>query len=283
MAVLKALRQPRYAAMTALMVLIGSACVLLGVWQLSRLDGKHRTNIDLRHNAKAAPVPVADLLRPASAAPGPGRVDVQFRRVTATGTYDSAHQSLLRNQTVNGVTGYLVVTPLHTDDVTLLVVRGFVTGPSGSVTAPVAPTGQVAITGRVWPAASKPDRGAGLPRGQVESINAVDQAKRLDASVLGGYAELLDGQPGGAGLTTIPPPDLSNPAGGAPELQHLAYVIQWFLFAALALAAPVVMMRAESSDSSREIDDEPETPTREQTADEARAAMLADRYGRPRR
>ena len=64
---------------------------------------------------------------------------MQFRRVTATGTYDSAHQSLLRNQTVNGVTGYLVVTPLRTDDVTLLVVRGFVTGPSGSVTAPVAP------------------------------------------------------------------------------------------------------------------------------------------------
>jgi cytochrome oxidase assembly protein ShyY1 len=281
--VLKALRQPRYAALTALMVLIAAICVLLGVWQLSRLDGKHRTNIDLRHNAKAAPVPVADLLRPASAAPGPGRVDVQFRRVTATGTYDSAHQSLLRNQTVNGVTGYLVVTPLRMGDTTLLVVRGFVTGSSGTITAPVAPPGQVAITGRVWPTATKNDRGAGLPRGQVESINAVDQAKRLGSSVLDGYAELLDGQLGSTGLTTIPPPDLSNPAGGAPELQHLAYVIQWFLFAVLALAAPVVMMRAESNDSSREIDDEPETPTREQTADEARAAMLADRYGRPRR
>jgi len=243
MAVLKALRQPRYAAMTALMVLIASVCVLLGVWQLSRLDGKHRTNIDLRHNAKAAAVPVADLLRPASAAPGPGRVDVQFRRVTATGTYDSAHQSLLRNQTVNGVTGYLVVTPLRTDGVTLLVVRGFVTGPAGTITAPAAPPGQVAITGRVWPAESKPDRGAGL--------------------------------------TTIPPPDLSNPAGGAPELQHLAYVIQWFLFAALALAAPVIMARAEAGHSTREIDDEDEPAA--PTAEQARAAMLADRYGRPHR
>ncbi len=282
MAVLKALRQPRYAAMTALMVLIASVCVLLGVWQLSRLDGKHRTNIDLRHNAKAAPVPVADLLRPASAAPGPGRVDVQFRRVTATGTYDGAHQSLLRNQTVNGVTGYLVMTPLRTGDATLLVVRGFVTGPSGSVSAPAAPPGHVAITGRVWPTESKPDRGAGLPRGQVESINAVDQAKRLDTRVLNGYAELLDGQPGGAGLTTIPPPDLSNPAGGAPELQHLAYVIQWFLFAALALAAPVIMARAEAGHSTREIDEEDE-PAAPPTAEQARAAMLADRYGRPHR
>jgi len=281
MAVLKALRQPRYAAMTALMVLIASICVLLGVWQLSRLDGKHRTNIDLRHNAKAAPVPVADLLRPASAAPGPRRVDVQFRRVTATGTYDSAHQSLLRNQTVNGVTGYLVVTPLRTGDVTLLVVRGFVTGPAGTITAPAAPPRQVAITGRVWPTATKDDRGAGLPRGQVESINAADQATRLGSSVLDGYAELFDGQPGGAGLTTIPPPDLSNPAGGAPELQHLAYVIQWFLFAGLALAAPIIMARAEAGHSTREIDDEDEPAP--PTADEARAAMLADRYGRPRR
>ena len=288
MAVLKALRQPRYAALTALMVLIASICVLLGVWQLNRLDGKHRTNINLRHNAKAAPVPVAELLRPAGAAPPPSRVDVQFRRVTATGTYDSVHQSLLRNQTVGGVTGYLVVTPLRTHGATLLVVRGFVTGATNTVTAPAAPSGQVAITGRVWPPATKPDRGGGLPHGQVESINSADQAKRLGTSVLDGYAELLDGQPGGAGLTTIPPPDLSNPAGGAPELQHLAYVIQWFLFAVLALAAPVVMARAEAGDSSREIDDELDEPapgpgTPEQTADEARAAMLADRYGRPRR
>ena len=285
-AVLKALRQPRYATLTALMVLVASVCALLGVWQLSRLDGKHRTNIDLRHNAKAAAVPVAALLRPAGSRPVPSRVDVQFRRITATGTYDGAHQSLLRNQTVNGVTGFLVVTPLRTDDATLLVVRGFVTETSSTITAPAAPPGRVAITARVWPAATEPDRGAGLPGGQVESINAVDQAKRLGSDVLDGYAELLDGQPGGAGLTTIPPPDLSNPAGGAPELQHLAYVIQWFLFAVLALAAPVVMARAEGGDSSREIDDEPDEPqepTREQTADEARAAMLADRYGRPRK
>ena len=281
---LKALRQPRYATLTALMVLVASVCALLGVWQLSRLDGKHRTNIDLRHNAKAVAVPVAELLRPAGAEPSPSRVDAQFRRVTATGTYDGAHQSLLRNQTVDGVTGYLVVTPLRTDDSTLLVVRGFVTGPSSTITAPAAPGGRMAITGRVWPTAAEPDRGAGLPRGQVESINAVDQAKRLGTAVLDGYAELLEGQPGGAGLTTIPPPDLSNPAGGVPELQHLAYVIQWFLFAALALAAPVVMVRAETGDPTRQLDDEDEPePAHERTADEARAAaMLADRYGRPR-
>ena len=43
----------------------------------------------------------------------------------------------------------------------------------------------------------------------------------------------------------IPAPDLSNPAGGAEEPQHAAYVVQWYLFGLLALAAPFVMAAAE--------------------------------------
>jgi hypothetical protein len=43
----------------------------------------------------------------------------------------------------------------------------------------------------------------------------------------------------------VPEPDLSNPAGGAAEWQHLAYVIQWFIFALLALAAPFALARHE--------------------------------------
>ncbi len=280
MTVLSALRQPRYAALSALMLVICTVCVLLGLWQLARLSEKHQTNIELRRNAHAAPVPVASLLHSASTGT-PHRVDVQFRQVTASGSYDGAHQSLLRNQTINGDTGYLVVTPLRTDGASLLVVRGFVTGASSSVTAPAPPAGPVTITARVWPSNSRPDDAAKLARGQVESINAAEQEQRLGTTVLGGYAQLVGTQPGGAGLVAIPPPDLSNPAGGAPELQHLAYVIQWFLFAALALAAPVVMVRAEAGHSTRQLDDDAPAPAL--SADEARAARLADRYGRAAR
>jgi hypothetical protein len=59
------------------------------------------------------------------------------------------------------------------------------------------------------------------------------------------YGVLIGGQPGTESLTVIPNPDLSNPAGGAVEPQHAAYVVQWFLFAALALAAPFVLATAE--------------------------------------
>jgi cytochrome oxidase assembly protein ShyY1 len=255
MAVLSVLRQRRYATLGALMLLIATLCVLLGVWQLARLSEKHDTNITLRRNAHVAPVPVGTLLRPADDGPPPGRTQVQFRQATAGGTFDGNHQSLLRNQTINGATGYLVITPLRTAEATLLVVRGFITGPSATVSAPPPPSGPVSVT-----------------------INATEQAARLDGPVLDGYGILLPGQTGTARLVAVPPPDLSNPAGGVPEIQHLAYVIQWFLFAGLALAAPVVMARAEAGRPTGELGEE-ETPTPQ----EARAAKLADRYGRARR
>lgn len=285
MAVLSVLRQRRYATLGASMLLIAAACVLLGVWQLARLSNKHDTNIALRHNAHAAPVPIGTLLHPIGTGLPPSRTDVQFRQATASGTYDGHHQSLLRNQTINGDNGFLVVTPLQLDggDATLLVVRGFITGQSATVTAPAPPTGPVTVTVRLWPASITPDKAAELSRGQVESINAAEQARRLDATVLDGYGNLLPGQTGTSGLVAIPPPDLSNPAGGVPELQHLAYVIQWFLFAALALAAPLAMARAEAGHPTGELDDEADDDASPPTPEQARAARLADRYGRTRR
>jgi hypothetical protein len=90
----------------------------------------------------------------------------------------------------------------------------------------------------------------------------------------------------------VPPPSLGNPAGGALEPQHFAYVIQWYLFALLALAAPIVMARSESKqrptgdfDVNREVAApaaaEPTAAAPEPTPEERRAAKLADRYGRP--
>jgi cytochrome oxidase assembly protein ShyY1 len=277
MAVLGVLWQPRYARLSALMLLVAVICVLLGVWQMARLSSKHDTNITLRRNAHAAPVAVTALLHKVGAAPTPSRTAVQFRQATATGAYDGAHQSLLRNQTINEDTGYLVVTPLRMRAATLLVVRGFITGPSATITAPAPPSGEVSVTVRLWPPSTSPDKAAQLARGQAESINAAEQAARLGTPVLDGYGNLIPGQPGTAGLVAIPPPDLSNPAGGVPEIQHLAYVIQWFLFAGLALAAPIVMARAEAGHPTGEIDDEAPTT---QTPEQARQARLDDRYGR---
>jgi cytochrome oxidase assembly protein ShyY1 len=227
----------------------------------------------------------------------PSAYSVEFRPVRATGTYDTAHQTLVRNRTVGGVTGFLVLTPLRTPDATLLVVRGFA-GPLVGDRAPVAPappSGVVTITGRSEPGETRSDEFAALANGQVESINPADQADRLGGPVFDGYISLFAGQPGSHGLHGLPAPNLSNPAGGAIEPQHFAYIIQWYLFAILAVAAPFAMARAELRQSRRgHTADEPERVELAERAaisddvpdeisdEERRAAKLADRYGRPR-
>lgn len=270
---LTTLRQPRYAALSALMGLVALVCIGAGTWQIARFEGKVSANDDLRGNAHAAAVPVAKLL-PLTTASAPGKDAVELRTVTATGRYDSAHQVLVRGRNVDGRDGYLVLTPLTTDRATLLVVRGFVQERASGAPLPVtgAPTATVTVSARVVQAESKDE---GLSAGTVDAINPVQQAKRLNVPMYYGFAELLAHQPGTSGLTVMPNPDLSNPAGGAVEPQHFAYIIQWYLFALLAVAAPFAMARAEG----REQRAAGVTPT-PRTPEEQRAARLADRYGR---
>jgi cytochrome oxidase assembly protein ShyY1 len=280
------LRQPRYAALSVLMLLLATVCVLAGTWQIVRLEGKVGANDELRHNAHAAAVPVASVLPLVDAPGAPRPHKIQFRAVRVTGSFDTVHQGLVRQRTVDDTTGFLVLTPLRTADGTLLVVRGFVPDAAPTVAAPAVaapPSGTVTVSARLQPGESRHDQATQLANHQLESINPRDQAARIGGPVFDGYAELLSGQPGTAGLTAIPKPDLSNPAGGAIEPQHIAYIIQWYLFALLALAAPIAMVRAET----RQRDDRDfdcDGPAAEQTADppaQDRAAKLADRYGRP--
>jgi cytochrome oxidase assembly protein ShyY1 len=287
--VLSLLRQPRYAALSVLMALVALVCIGAGTWQIARFEQKHDANSALRHNARAAPVTVAALLSTVGTGRGPARDRVEFRAVRATGTYEST-QGLVRNRSVGDANGFLVLTPLRTVGGVLLVVRGFVPQPgSGSVpTIPSPPSGTVTIRGRIQLGESRHDQYGVLPAAQLESINPADWARRSGRSTFDGYVALDAHQPGTRGLAPVPPPDLSNPAGGALEPQHFAYVVQWYLFAALALAAPFAMARAETRPRRRTIDFDAESePAADDRSvapvsdDRRRAAKLADRYGRP--
>jgi len=264
--------------------------VSAGTWQIARLHGKAGANAELRHNAHAAASPVAGVL-PLVGAPGdpPHAHRVQFRTVRLTGRYDVAHQGVVRQRTVDDNTGFLVLTPFRTAGGTLLVVRGFVPDSSGTLASPAVPAppaASVTVAARVQPGEARHDQAAQLRNRQLESINPGDQMARLGGPVFAGYGELLGGQPGSAGLTAIPGPDLSNPAGGAIEPQHLAYIIQWYLFALLALSAPIAMVRAETRhrderdfderDSGEASADSPSPHSAEQDHE----ARLAERYGR---
>jgi cytochrome oxidase assembly protein ShyY1 len=286
--VLSVLRQPRYAALGVLMAIVAIVCVGAGTWQIARFQQKVHENDDLRANAHAATVAPDEILPLVGRAADPSQGRVEFRTVRATGTYDTGAQSFVRSRTLGDENGYLVLTPLRTAGGVLLVVRGFAALPaSGGVPSPAAPpAGEVTVVARVQAPETRHDAAARLTGHQVESINPAEQAQRLGAPVYNGYAELEPHQPGTAGLQAVGTPDLSNPAGGALEPQHFAYVIQWYLFALLALAAPFAMARAEGKQRAREFGleavERPEAPEDVELTDaQRRAAKLADRYGRP--
>jgi cytochrome oxidase assembly protein ShyY1 len=133
----------------------------------------------------------------------------------------------------------------------LLVVRGWVAAGDSATqtpTVPPPPAGQVSLVGRAYPS-EQGALGAGLPARQIQRIDVAAIGRRLGVPVYLGYAELVSEQPTGT-LPVLPPPDLSNPAGGADEWQHLAYVVQWFCFAALALAAPVLLAHLERREAT---------------------------------
>ncbi|GAB2459984.1 SURF1 family protein [Jatrophihabitans fulvus] len=285
-AYLARLREPRYAALGVLMLVVALVCVACGVWQIFRYESKHDENQVLRANAKLPAVAPAQVL-PLVGSRDPTRNGVEFRQLRVSGRYDGAAETLVRNRTDGDATGFLVVTPLQTADATLLIVRGFVAQPaSGAQPAPPsAPSGTVTVLARAQPPESRDDQFGSLPGRQVSSINPRQQAERLGGAVYDGFAQLESGQAGTGGLTVLPRPDLSNPAGGALEPQHFAYVVQWFLFAALALAAPFAMIRAESrrrDDGEVDlVDEQPEPVAGPPSQEDVRAAKLADRYGRP--
>jgi hypothetical protein len=148
-----------------------------------------------------------------------------------------------------------VLTPLRTSTGTRLVARGVVAArsdgtPPTDVSAP--PAGPVQVIGRLQTPSSSNDAAAALGGGLIASINPVQQAARLAEPVYNAYLSLNAAQPGTSGLTALPAPDLSNPAGGAYVWQHFAYIIQWYLFALLALAAPFVIARHEVYEARRD-------------------------------
>lgn len=245
--VLETLRRRRYLGLFAATFFVALVCFAAGTWQIARFKEKHHANTELRGNNDHSVTEISQVLGPAVAATPVGQLDA-LRHVSASGTYLTSDETLVRGQIVGGSVGYLVLTPFKTDQGVLLIVRGFVGQTERAAQTPkvpAAPSGVQTLTARLRAAMTKQDRFGALPANQVESINPGEQSKRLGAPVWNGYAELLAGQPGTGGLTAIPDPDMSNPAGGAEEPQHAAYVVQWYIFGLLALALPFVLAAAE--------------------------------------
>ncbi len=221
------------------------AMIKLGFWQLHRHEDRVARNNQIGRSLTHAPVPVTELAAPGRAVPH----DSVWRRVTATGTYDTKGEVVARYRTdASGKSGYMVITPLVLDDGrAVLVNRGWIPADAGQrefPPVPAPPAGKVTVTGRLRAdetAGSGIKDTKGLPPRMIMIINSERQAEALHRPLLGGYLELIsptaDGRP-----QPVPDPDHSSIGN------HMAYAVQWWLFSAFVPVGWVILVRRERRD-----------------------------------
>jgi cytochrome oxidase assembly protein ShyY1 len=227
---------------------LAAIMVFLGRWQLDRYELRSELNDRIAAGESGEAVPVASILpRPdggAGTVGGSTPSAVTWRRVSATGVYDSAHELLVRNRTGQGQAGFEVVTPLvQADGTAVLVDRGWIPanpkGPTVAPEVPAAPTGTVTVIGRVHPSESGAADALTIDgRTEIRRITTEPISQLLNQyAVYDAYLLAVDGTPG---ATAAPVPVPTQNAW-----QNAAYVVQWWLFAGLTLVGFVYLLRKE--------------------------------------
>jgi cytochrome oxidase assembly protein ShyY1 len=235
--VLGILRQRRWLGFTAFILAMLVLCVVLARWQWNRYQYRLGENDRLDAALSAPAVPVHELLDAAPAgsdAPALAQA-LEWRTVTATGTFDAAGESAVRRRPLDGRNGFWIMTPLVTNSGVLLVNRGWTPAGSDATAAPevpAPPTGQVTVTGRLRPAeATEPTEAP--PPGQAWAADPQMLVTPADALRYNAYADLTSTTPAAADgaadeLTSLPVP-------GHRGLNNLVYSVQWLLFGLVGL------------------------------------------------
>ena len=238
----------RWILITLLVIVAAAVCARLGIWQLDRLKQRQAFNARVLAVQAMAPVKL-----PADAGLE-DLPDMQYRPVTATGTYDFADQVALRNQYYNGQIGYHLLTPLVLQGgEAVLVDRGWIPGDGNDgpadwrkydVPGPVTVHGIIQLTASapIFGAATDPTLTPGQ-KGLSEWIH-VDIpriAQQMPFPILPVYV-----QPNADPSLTLTNPPI--PFQDQPELTdgpHMSYAIQWFSFAAIMVVGYTFYVRKQ--------------------------------------
>jgi surfeit locus 1 family protein len=219
-----------------LLVIVGIVTMVnLGFWQLRRLDERKTFNAQVTERIAEPPAPLDDVL-----VAGTDPESVEWRAVTATGTYLPAEQFVVVNRSQDGVGGTMVVTPMQlTDGRLLLVERGF--QPS-TTPPPTAPTGTVEIVGRLRPSEERRTGQLSDPKtGVLTEAQRVDIPRltpQLSGTPLPMFVELTASRP--AEPTPYPAPVTLPVLDNGP---HLSYAVQWFTFSLAVVVGWVLAVR----------------------------------------
>lgn len=221
-----------------------AAMVTAGFWQLHRLSERRDRNNVVTSRSE---MPIAEILELVDADDSYDRGnEIEFRPIRATGVYHGADQVLIRNRTYQGSAGYWVLTPLRLRNGEAVAVnRGWIPHGAGTGTSPAdfaPPAGEVEVEGLLRSTVTAQGlQQADPPRGVLAEMARPDLARlaqQLDVDLLPVYVQLRVQSPPVDSLPIpIPPPDLG-------EGSHLAYAVQWFVFATIAaIGYPLIMRR----------------------------------------
>ncbi|MDF1595642.1 MAG: SURF1 family protein [Acidimicrobiia bacterium] len=230
------LRRPSWLMLHVVVLAIIVAFLLLGRWQLERLDQRRAENAVIAAHLAASPV---EWSKTSSGRPP------EYSRLLIAGAFAPDEEVLLRSQVNQGQPGFDVLTPLYVDEIAAVVVnRGWV--PLEFDAPPVAqalpPADVVTVEGIV----RYPLTGSNLAT-TAGAVGKLDIVARVDL-------ERLDGQIGGdlatfyVELTSLSPPGTSQPIpAGIPEVSegsHLSYAVQWFSFALVSTIGYAALIRS---------------------------------------
>ncbi|QDB80163.1 SURF1 family protein [Georgenia wutianyii] len=246
---LRAATSRRMLVLLLVVAVVAGVCTQLGFWQLERAGIRgERTLEATREELLAAPaVPLEDVLAPQTAFTA-GHFG---RRVSLEGRFDAAQQVLVPGREVEGEEATLVVTAFHVeggphDGAIMPVLRGWFPGAvtelleAGGgvrVTAPPPPAGRIEVVGML--SDSEAAGQAGLPEGFAGGISAGELAQEWGTPMYSAYLVLEE--PAQQGLSPAPSPVEGLDAD--PNLQSLAYAVEWWAFALFAVVFWLKVLR----------------------------------------
>jgi cytochrome oxidase assembly protein ShyY1 len=233
------------------------AMILACRWQIHRLHEKQDRNARITARTSLPVEPVGSLLGagdPTSKVKG-----LEYRRVTATGTYRADQEVIVQSRSNGGAPGSWILTPLDLGDGTAVVVnRGWFANPGSITSVPAslkAPGGTVTVTGRLRVSETRGSYGPKDPvTGTLTALARADVA-RIDQQVpedlLPGWIQLSSQRPKLA--ASAPEPVPPEPLDEGP---HFSYAVQWAIFTTIALVGYPLILRKRARELEREGDDE---------------------------
>jgi cytochrome oxidase assembly protein ShyY1 len=246
--------RPKWVLSHLFVLALVAAMVGAGFWQLDRLQQKKDRNARVEARTAEPVAKAVDLAPPGAYA---DTADLEYRRVTASGTYLDEQSVLVRSRSNEGSPGSWVLTPLQLADGTAVVVnRGWIPNIGDVHEVPdryAAPEGTVTVTGLVRRTETRGRFGPRDPAdGTLTDLARADVA-RLDAQVPEDlrpfYVQLRTQEP--AVATTDPRP---VPAPELDEGPHLSYAVQWFIFSTIAVVGYPLILRRRAGELEREGD-----------------------------